>query len=94
MVTVNGERLHSMIMDFSIPQVEDMDQTEINFQQDGKTCHTMRESKSLQLDHFPGIMGSRLGDVEWPARSLDLPPLDFFLWGPQILTELKKSYQH
>ena len=24
---------------------------------------------------------SRFGDVEWPARSPDLSPLDYFLWG-------------
>ena len=45
---------------------------------------------------------SRLGDVEWPARSPDLSPLDFFLWGhlkervyrdsPKTLTELKEAF--
>ena len=45
---------------------------------------------------------SRFGDVEWPARSPDLSPLDFFLWGylednkvyrdnPKTVTELKEA---
>ena len=56
---------------------------------------------SLLRDHFPGRLISRFGDVEWPARSPDLSPLDFFLWGhlkervyrdnPQTLTELKEA---
>ena len=30
---------------------------------------------------FPGRLISLRGDVNWPARSPDLAPCDFFLWG-------------
>ena len=30
---------------------------------------------------FPGRLISLRGDVNWPARSPDLTPCDFFLWG-------------
>ena len=30
---------------------------------------------------FPGRLISKFGDVEWPARSPDLSPLHYFLWG-------------
>ena len=37
---VNGEGYHSMLTDFFLPQVVDMDQAGIHFKQDGATCHT------------------------------------------------------
>uniref|UniRef100_A0A1B6CGM5 Uncharacterized protein n=2 Tax=Clastoptera arizonana TaxID=38151 RepID=A0A1B6CGM5_9HEMI len=30
---------------------------------------------------FPGHLISLRGDVEWPPRSPDLSPCDYFLWG-------------
>lgn len=34
------------------------------------------------MDHcFPECWIGRRGPVEWPTRSPDLTPLDFFLWG-------------
>ena len=30
---------------------------------------------------FPGRVISHFGDQNWPPRSCDLIPLDFFLWG-------------
>jgi hypothetical protein len=30
---------------------------------------------------FPGHLISLRGDMGWPARSPDLSPCDFFLWG-------------
>jgi len=32
-------------------------------------------------ERFEGMVISRGGDVNWPPRSCDLTPLDFFLWG-------------
>ena len=100
-VTVNGERYHDMLTDFFIPQLEEIDRPHIHFQQDGATCHTTRENMTLLREQFPGNLISRFGDIEWPARSPDLTPLDFFLWGylkarvyrhnPQTITELKQA---
>ena len=48
---------------------------------------------------FPGHLISLRGDVGWPARSPDLNPCDFFLWGylkekvfirPRSLEDLKE----
>ena len=51
------------------------------FQQDGATCHTAR----LTIDLLRGKCGehfiSRSALVNWPLRSCDLTPLDYFLWG-------------
>ncbi|GFV50976.1 DUF4817 domain-containing protein [Trichonephila clavipes] len=49
---------------------------ELWFQQEGATCHTARATIDLLKDLI-----SRFGPVNWPPRSCDLTPLDYFLWG-------------
>ncbi|GFV72972.1 transposable element Tc3 transposase [Trichonephila clavipes] len=50
-------------------------------QQDGATCHTARATIDLLKDTFDDRLISRFGSVNWPPRSCDLTPLDYFLWG-------------
>ncbi|GFX15195.1 transposable element Tc3 transposase [Trichonephila clavipes] len=52
-----------------------------NFQQDGATCHTARATIDILKDTFGDRLISRFGPVNWPPRSCDLTPLDYFLWG-------------
>ncbi|GFX83421.1 putative LOC100569746 [Trichonephila clavipes] len=54
---------------------------ELWFQQDGATCHTARATIDLLKNTFGDRLISRLGPVNWPPRSCDLTPLDYFLWG-------------
>ncbi|GFX50777.1 DUF4817 domain-containing protein [Trichonephila clavipes] len=54
---------------------------ELWFQQDGATCHTARAIIDLLKDTFGDRLISRFGPVNWPPRSCDLTPLDYFLWG-------------
>ncbi|GFU57658.1 putative DD41D transposase [Trichonephila clavipes] len=54
---------------------------ELWFQQDGATCHTARVTIDLLKDTFGDRLISRFGPVNWPPRSCDLTPLDYFLWG-------------
>ena len=54
---------------------------DIWFQQDGATCHTARETMDLLRSRFGEQFISRLGPVDWPLRSCDITPLDFYLWG-------------
>ncbi|GFU83651.1 DUF4817 domain-containing protein [Trichonephila clavipes] len=53
---------------------------ELWFQQDGATCHTGRATIDLLKDTFGDRLISRFGPVNWPPRSCDLTPLDYFLW--------------
>ncbi|GFU59295.1 DUF4817 domain-containing protein [Trichonephila clavipes] len=53
---------------------------ELWFQQDGETCHTARATIDLLKDTFGDRLISRFGPVNWPPRSCDLTPLDYFLW--------------
>ncbi|CAI6371226.1 unnamed protein product [Macrosiphum euphorbiae] len=80
-ITVNGERYRSMINNFFWPKLYDMDTEDMWFQQDGATCHTARATMDILRERFEGMVISRNGDINWPPRSCDLTPLDFFLWG-------------
>ena len=80
-VTVNGDRYRTMIRDFLFENMEDIDPNEIWFQQDGATCHTANETIELLKTKFGDKILSRNGPVNWPPRSCDLTPLDYFLWG-------------
>ncbi|GFT91972.1 uncharacterized protein TNCV_125021 [Trichonephila clavipes] len=80
-VTINGDRYRAMITNFFIPELNNHDVQELWFQQDGATCHTARTTIDLLKDTFGDRLISRFGPVNWPPRSCDLTPLDYFLWG-------------
>ncbi|GFT89328.1 putative DD41D transposase [Trichonephila clavipes] len=80
-VTVNGDRYRAMITNFFIPELNNHDVQELWFQQDGATSHTAFATIDLLKDTFGDRLISRFGPVNWPPRSCDLTPLDFFLWG-------------
>ncbi|GFW05479.1 uncharacterized protein TNCV_436601 [Trichonephila clavipes] len=80
-VTVNGDRYRAMITNFFIPELNNHDVQELWFQHDGATCHTARATIDLLKDMFAERLISRFGPVNWPPRSCDLTPLDYFLWG-------------
>ena len=71
------------------------------FQQDEATSHTSRCSIGILKEMFPNHFISLRGDIGWPARSPDLNPAIFFLWGylkskvfsyrPRSLEELKRT---
>ncbi|GFW33089.1 uncharacterized protein TNCV_2110191 [Trichonephila clavipes] len=70
-----------MIANFFIPELNNHDVQELWFQQDGATYHTARATIDLLKDTFGDRLISRFGPVNWPPRSCDLTPLDYFLWG-------------
>ncbi|GFY35557.1 DDE_3 domain-containing protein [Trichonephila clavipes] len=80
-VTVNGDWYRAMITNFFIPELNNHDVQELWFQQDGATCHTARATIDLLKDTFGDRLISPFGPVNWPPRSCDLTPLDYFLWG-------------
>ncbi|GFX99533.1 transposable element Tc3 transposase [Trichonephila clavipes] len=80
-VTVNGDRYRARITNFFIPELNNHDVQELWFQQDGATCHTARATIDLLKDTLGDRLISRFGPVNWPPRSCDLIPLDYFLWG-------------
>ncbi|GFT58956.1 transposable element Tc3 transposase [Trichonephila clavipes] len=80
-VTVNGDRYRAMLTNFFIPELNNHDVQELWFQQDGATCHTARAPIDLLKDTLSDRLISRFGPVNWPPRSCDLTPLDYFFGG-------------
>ncbi|GFW82363.1 uvrD_C_2 domain-containing protein [Trichonephila clavipes] len=70
-----------MITNFFIPELNNHYVQELWFQQDGATCHTARATIDLLKDTFGDHLISRFRPVNWPPRSCDFTPLDYFLWG-------------
>lgn len=54
---------------------------EIWWHQDGAPAHTSREARIALNELFPNKWIGKYGSIEWPPRSPDLSPLDYFLWG-------------
>jgi len=77
--------------------------SDVYFQQDGATCHTTRNNITFLRSKFPQRVISQNADFNWPPRSCDLTPLNFFLWGflksrvyankPQTINDLKNNIQ-
>ncbi|GFT20012.1 putative DD41D transposase [Trichonephila clavipes] len=70
-----------MITNFFIPELNNHDVQELWLQQDGAACHAARAAIDLLKDTFVDNLISCFGPVNWPPRSCDLTPLDYFLWG-------------
>ncbi|GFS72004.1 putative transposable element [Trichonephila clavipes] len=93
-----------MITNFFIPELNNHGVQELWFQQGGATCHTARATIDLLKGTFGDRLISRFGPVNWPPRSCDLTPLDYFLWGyvkslvyadkPQTLDHLEDNIHH
>lgn len=50
-------------------------------QHDGAPAHYAREVRAYLNQEYSGRWIGRGGPIEWPPRSPDLNPIDFFVWG-------------
>ncbi|GFS66172.1 putative DD41D transposase [Trichonephila inaurata madagascariensis] len=86
-----------MIIDYFWPELEYMDLDSMWFQQDDATSHTAHVTIDLLKNKFDERVISRNGPVDWPPRSCDLMPLDFFFgaasshWSMLIIRRRWKS---
>lgn len=87
---LNGETYLQFLEEELIPNLAilfpdhleaDVPNHNIWFQQDGAPPHFARPVREYLDEIFPGRWIGRRGPVEWPARSPDITPLDYFLWG-------------
>lgn len=102
--TMNAERYLIMLQDEIWPVISAWENVEdLIFMQDGTPPHFDVVVREWLNAHFPGRWMGRRGPYEWPARSPDLTPCDFFLWGwlkdqvyetkPKTLEELEERIQ-
>ena len=98
--TVTAAEYHEMLANFLLPQILSLPRAnEIWFMQDGASSHYANIVRNFLDTHFANRWIGRRGSVDWPPRSCDLTPMDFFLWGyvkdlvystsPRTLLELK-----
>ena len=80
--TMNAERYLNVLEDTLVPRLNviDRDQDMI-FMQDGAPPHYATLVRTFLNNELPGRWLGRRGPYEWPARSCDITPCDFFLWG-------------
>ena len=98
---MNGLRYRTMNNEFLWSELKNMDVDDVYFRKDGATCHTSGETIGLLREKFPGRVISLNGVYNWPLKSCNLTPLDFFFWGyvknkvyahaPQSIQERKEK---
>lgn len=80
--TVTGQVYLNMIQTSVLPAIRALyGNEEFYFQQDGAPPHYHRDVRAYLDDNLPGHWIGRRGPIEFPPRSPDLTPLDFYLWG-------------
>ena len=80
--TLNADKYKRLLEEEILPSVLSADGSYPTFfQQDGAPPHYGRGVREYLDQKFPGRWIGRRGPVEWPPRSPDLTPLDFYLWG-------------
>ena len=83
--TVNKDSYCEMLNTFAIPEIQASvghhQMSETFFMQDGASSHFSLPARAIVREVF-GDRGIGRGlSIEWPARSPDLTPADYFLWG-------------
>lgn len=81
---VNGAAYETMLEDFLLPELSrrSIDPYDVVYMHDGAPCHGTLRVRQLLRMNFHGFIGRGQGNfLDWPPRSPDLNPLDFFLWG-------------
>lgn len=84
---LNGARYLELLQTEIVPAIrnaakaQNFDMMDVYFQQDGAPAHFSLTVRNYLNNVFPQRWIGRGGSIHWPARSPDLTPLDFFLWG-------------
>jgi hypothetical protein len=79
---LNATEYMEILKDKFLPSAKRMMKgEEFWFQQDGAPAHSARTIMDFLDKVLPGKWIGRGGPLSWPARSPDLTPMDFGLWG-------------
>lgn len=81
---LDGTKYLQVLTDEIIPAIREIagaDFHNVWFQQDGAPPHYSRCVREYLRDTLNNQWIGRRGAIEWPARSPDIAPPDFFLWG-------------
>lgn len=81
---LNSEKYLTLLedhLDDMLHNVPEIVREQMWWMQDGAGAHTALTVRAALNRRFPERWIGLHGPVNWPARSPDLTPLDFFLWG-------------
>ncbi len=102
---VKRDNYLDMLATFFVPELQrrGLNVKQQFFQQDGASPHTANTTILFLKEKFPNNVISKGGDINWPSRSPDLTPPDFYLWGalkekvyhngPKTLDQLRINIQ-
>lgn len=80
--TVTHDLYLNMLRSTVLPQLQRQhDNDDFFFQQDEALPHCAVTVREFLDEQLPNRWIGRRGPVEWPPRSPDLTPMDFFFWG-------------
>jgi hypothetical protein len=79
--TVTGPSFLNMMREEIMPEIREKFGDDCWFQMDGAPAHWARNVREWIEEQFPQRWIGRGGPINWPPRSPDLTPPDFFLWG-------------
>lgn len=82
--TLTSERYFQILTNDLEDLLDNIPLAEVNniwYQQDGAPSHNSHNVMNYLLQRFNNKVVATNSAVRWPARSPDLTPLDFFLWG-------------
>lgn len=81
---LNGEIYQHFLTNHLVDLLDDVPlniRQQMWYQHDGAPCHFSQQVRTTLSFMFPNKWIGRGGPVNWPARSPDLNPLDFYFWG-------------
>lgn len=81
---LNGQNYLQFLNDTAarlLDEVPLIARTNFIYQQDGAPAHYSREVVQWLNENYPERWIGRNGPILWPARSPDLTPMDFYVWG-------------
>lgn len=100
---LNAQKYEQLLRNQIVPAIQAVKGDDFQntwFQQDGAAPHFAVNVRGYLNETFFERWIGRRGTIEWPPRSPDLSPLDFFLWGylkdrvyrtnPENLDELRR----
>jgi transposase len=79
-LTMNAERYCQILQEQVVPYFNKGIGKTMLYQQDGASPHYSKTAREILDSRLSGRWIGRRGSIEWPARSPDLTPCDFWFW--------------
>ena len=85
------------MINFFWPVIENLDVSDMWFQQNVATSHITQANLVVSFEKFVSRLISKFGNINWPPRSCDLTPMEFILWGcteNRVYADSPQTWEH